>query len=184
MSWRGSCVSVSVFRQGDVGTNWYAVLSGSLDMNVSETGDSKVSLLLLLLVPITAPTRSRAISHRQWVRSGSNKKLSCRRGTARCVVSVEILPVATQQCWNYTISSVSNQRSTTLSHPYRVGQKSKLLYCDRYFKGWTIALTLNILYFSERSRTWKSATLILFLWLNILCCTLLWRRVYDGALCV
>ena len=36
------CVCVSVFRQGDVGTNWYAVLSGSLDMNVSETGDSKV----------------------------------------------------------------------------------------------------------------------------------------------
>jgi len=34
---------LSVFRQGDVGTNWYAVLSGSLDMNVSETGDSKVS---------------------------------------------------------------------------------------------------------------------------------------------
>ena len=58
-------MSVSVFRQGDVGTNWYAVLSGSLDMNVSETGDSKVSLLLLLLLPITAPTRSRAISHRQ-----------------------------------------------------------------------------------------------------------------------
>jgi len=30
-----------------------------------------------------------------------NKKLSYRRGTARCVVSVEILPVATQQCINY-----------------------------------------------------------------------------------
>ena len=29
-----------------------------------------------------------------------NKKLSYRRGTARCVVSVEILPVATQQCRN------------------------------------------------------------------------------------
>ena len=28
---------------------------------------------------------------------------------------------------------------------YRVGQKSKLLYCDRYFKGYTIVLTLNIL---------------------------------------
>jgi len=27
-----------------------------------------------------------------------NKKLSYRRGTARCVVSVEILPIATQQC--------------------------------------------------------------------------------------
>ena len=31
----------------------------------------------------------------------SYKKLSYRRGTARCVVSVEILPVATQQCRNY-----------------------------------------------------------------------------------
>jgi len=30
-----------------------------------------------------------------------NKKLSYRRGTARCVVSVEILPAATQQCRNY-----------------------------------------------------------------------------------
>jgi len=30
-----------------------------------------------------------------------NKKLSYRRVTARCVVSVEILPVATQQCRNY-----------------------------------------------------------------------------------
>ena len=30
-----------------------------------------------------------------------NKKLSCRRGTTRCVVSVEILPIATQQCRNY-----------------------------------------------------------------------------------
>ena len=31
----------------------------------------------------------------------TNKKLSYRRGTARCVVSVEILPIATQQCRNY-----------------------------------------------------------------------------------
>jgi len=30
-----------------------------------------------------------------------NKKLSYRRGTARCVVSIEILPTATQQCRNY-----------------------------------------------------------------------------------
>jgi len=29
------------------------------------------------------------------------KKLRYRRGTARCVVSVEILPIATQQCRNY-----------------------------------------------------------------------------------
>jgi len=31
----------------------------------------------------------------------SDKKLSYRRGTARWVVSVEILPIATQQCRNY-----------------------------------------------------------------------------------
>jgi len=30
-----------------------------------------------------------------------DKKLSYRRGTARCVVSVEILPIATQQCRKY-----------------------------------------------------------------------------------
>ena len=29
------------------------------------------------------------------------KKLSYRRGAARCVVSIEILPIATQQCRNY-----------------------------------------------------------------------------------
>jgi len=31
----------------------------------------------------------------------TNKKLSYRRGTARCVVSVEIFPIVTQQCRNY-----------------------------------------------------------------------------------
>ena len=31
----------------------------------------------------------------------SYKKLSYRRWTARCVVSIEILPIATQQCRNY-----------------------------------------------------------------------------------
>ena len=30
-----------------------------------------------------------------------NKKLSYRQGTARCVVSIEISPIATQQCRNY-----------------------------------------------------------------------------------
>jgi len=33
--------------------------------------------------------------------SSSNKKLSYRRGTARCVVLIEILPIATKQCRNY-----------------------------------------------------------------------------------
>jgi len=35
------------------------------------------------------------------IRTVRNKKLNYRRGTARCAVSVEILPIATQQCRNY-----------------------------------------------------------------------------------
>ena len=37
------------------------------------------------------------------------KKLSYRRGTARCVVSVEILPIAAQQCRNYTCTTSPEQ---------------------------------------------------------------------------
>ncbi|XP_062611214.1 rap guanine nucleotide exchange factor 4-like, partial [Saccostrea cucullata] len=32
---------VTLFRQGDIGTNWYIVISGSLEVLVSETGDHK-----------------------------------------------------------------------------------------------------------------------------------------------
>jgi len=39
-----------------------------------------------------------------------------------------------------------NDRTFKCVHTYiQGGSKSKLLYCDRYFRGWTIALTLNIL---------------------------------------
>lgn len=38
-------VSFSVFRQGDIGTNWYAVLAGSLDVKVSETSSHQVRSL-------------------------------------------------------------------------------------------------------------------------------------------
>ena len=47
----------------------------------------------------------RLFVHELWVKRLQlvtiNKKLSYRRGTARCVVSIEILPIATQQCRNY-----------------------------------------------------------------------------------
>lgn len=33
---------LSVYRQGDIGTSWYAVLSGSLDVKVSETSYHQV----------------------------------------------------------------------------------------------------------------------------------------------
>lgn len=40
------CLSVwTVFRQGDIGTSWYAVLSGSLDVKVSETANHQVKNL-------------------------------------------------------------------------------------------------------------------------------------------
>lgn len=33
-----------VFRQGDIGTNWYAVLTGSLDVKVSDTSNHQVKI--------------------------------------------------------------------------------------------------------------------------------------------
>ncbi|KAK3092548.1 hypothetical protein FSP39_004265, partial [Pinctada imbricata] len=40
---------VTLFRQGDIGTNWYTVLSGSLEVYVSETGRQKDSMLICTL---------------------------------------------------------------------------------------------------------------------------------------
>lgn len=37
-----TALSLLVYRQGDIGTNWYAVLSGSLDVKVSETANHQV----------------------------------------------------------------------------------------------------------------------------------------------
>ena len=77
-------------------TTYICMLTGSLD-------HSFVELISL------APRRS--CDQHLRVRSSSAalrrrsatfyKKLSYRRGTARCVVSVEFLPTATQQCRNY-----------------------------------------------------------------------------------
>ena len=43
------------------------------------------------------------------LRNPADKKLRYRRGTARCVVSVEILPIATQQCINNTCTTSLEQ---------------------------------------------------------------------------
>jgi len=45
------------------------------------------------------------------------KKLSYRRGTTRCVVSVEILPIATQQCRNYLYDKSSTKCQLSLIDP-------------------------------------------------------------------
>ena len=52
---------------------------------------------LVSLIYRTEPTTKKCKTEK----NKSNKKLGYRRGTARCVVSVEILPVVTQQCRNY-----------------------------------------------------------------------------------
>ena len=45
------------------------------------------------------------LSFRIW----GDKKLSYRRGTARCVVSVAILPIAKQQCKKLLVRQVLNK---------------------------------------------------------------------------
>ncbi|KAL5006473.1 hypothetical protein ScPMuIL_015279 [Solemya velum] len=40
---------VTLFRQGDIGTNWYTVLSGNLEVHISETGDQKDAVALCTL---------------------------------------------------------------------------------------------------------------------------------------
>ena len=45
------------------------------------------------------------------------KKLSYRRGTARCVVSVEILPIVTRQCRNYLFDKSWTKYQLSLINP-------------------------------------------------------------------
>jgi len=51
-----------------------------------------------------------------------NKKLSYRRETARCVVSVEILLIATQQCRKYACNTSSEQIEVMKLAGYSAGQ--------------------------------------------------------------
>ena len=63
--------------------------------------------------PTFAACLAASARHNQHVMSTAarNKKHSYRRGTARCVVSVEILPTATQQCRNYLLDKSWTNRS-------------------------------------------------------------------------
>ncbi|KAF3699208.1 Rap guanine nucleotide exchange factor 4 [Channa argus] len=40
---------ITLFRQGDIGTSWYAVLSGSLDVKVSETANHQDAVTICTL---------------------------------------------------------------------------------------------------------------------------------------
>ena len=79
---------------------------GVNDATVSNDAAAVVSvavsaIVLGLFVDVDSTTTQHSLLHKYSVTAIRNKKLSCRRGTARCVVSVEILPIATQQCRNY-----------------------------------------------------------------------------------
>ena len=68
-----------------------------------------------------------------------NKKLSYRRGTARCVVSVEILPIATQQCRNYMYKSWLLNKSKLWSWKVKVGR----CVTNMYTQPWHEYLSLS-----------------------------------------
>jgi len=70
-----------------ISTNWEVQFANN------PTCRNAVPLRLKALQPLT--TKQMAGTYSQY------KKLSYRRRTARCVVSVEILPFVTQQCRNY-----------------------------------------------------------------------------------
>ena len=74
--------------------------------NMGHFGDVSTSQSLGLVGKVTKPnaTQARIRQSKEMYynkKINTNKKLSYRRGTARCIVSVEILPIATQQCRNY-----------------------------------------------------------------------------------
>ena len=56
---------------------------------------------------------------------------------------------------------------------YKVGQKSKLLYCDRYFKGQDNSPNVKYFIILWTVQDLKVGNTNSILWLNILCYTLL-----------
>lgn len=45
---------ILVFRQGDIGTNWYAVLNGTLEVFLSKSGLIEVSVVKYYLFSLTS----------------------------------------------------------------------------------------------------------------------------------
>jgi len=80
-----------------------------------------VCRIIEINVKVTGFVGSSAVSSPSGVRSRVpiNKKLSYRRGTERCVVSVEILPIATQQC------STSPEQIELMKLGVKVGRYSR-----------------------------------------------------------
>ena len=89
-AWHSTCgMSICSSRTSSLSSSW---LSSSSSMPSNTT---------LWIATLTKEDKAYFFSGCWLVVAASNKKLSYRRGTARCVVSIEILPIATQQCRNY-----------------------------------------------------------------------------------
>ena len=59
------------------------------------------SLCCQLLAASVSPPGAKTTSARKCIKKLVTRSIIYHRGTARCVVSVEILPIGTQQCRNY-----------------------------------------------------------------------------------
>jgi len=115
------CMRCGLIIYSDAGGRAHVVLATTLSYG-RFTGSWWVGLglegELVKLCPMTADVLI------GWTHSETNrdKKLSYRRGTARCVVSVEILPIATQQCRNYLFVRQVLNKSKLWSYRVKVGQ--------------------------------------------------------------
>ena len=92
--------------QSAASKHWRQIVLRPTRHNMGHFGDVSTSQSLGLVGKVTKPntTQARIRQSKEMYynkKINTNKKLSYRRGTARCIVSVEILPIATQQCRNF-----------------------------------------------------------------------------------
>jgi len=89
-----------------LGYRYKSLLNNVNNSNTTKNNTWQITQMLSQISPKIKPNRRRLPPTRTKKKLSpsttyTNKKLSYRWGTARCVVSVEILPVATQQYSNY-----------------------------------------------------------------------------------
>ena len=99
---RSACVSPH-FQLRTGGVCWCKLLMATSTFGLGRRrwpSPQQCYLHCLRTVCLRTPVTKR-INNLQSTQNFSNKKLSYRRGTARCIVSIKILPIATQQCRNY-----------------------------------------------------------------------------------
>ena len=120
-NFRGSCFSrYRDIRRGGKMHRYYiwqlAVRARNMPKLLKSADDIYQSAKLLSFIGMQCIWQTRKLHHVTATKSFTIKKFSCRRGTTRCVESVEILPIATHQCRNYLYHKSWTNRS------YEVGE--------------------------------------------------------------